>query len=61
MNYFNLVEPYQPSQSVDGMYIYSYSLQPDKYQPSGSKSFSSNCYRKPKTPKLKNPLFTFNE
>jgi hypothetical protein len=46
-NFINTVEPYKHHTSIpdDGIYMYSYSLNPEEYQPSGSCNYSAMRYK----------------
>jgi len=46
-NFINTVEPYKHHTSIpgDGIYMYSYSINPEEYQPSGSCNYSAMRYK----------------
>ena len=46
-NFINTIEPYKHHTSIpeDGIYMYSYSINPEEYQPSGSCNYSAMRYK----------------
>ena len=46
-NFINTIEPYKHHTSIpeDGIYMYSYSVNPEEYQPSGSCNYSAMRYK----------------